>query len=271
MAKFTIRTALTKKRRGERLACLTAYDYPTALLLDQAGIDIILVGDSAANTIYGQPTTIGIGMEEMLYHTRAVAAGAKRALIVADMPFLSYQVSADEAVANAGRLLKAGAEAVKLEGVGPILATINRLVSLGIPVMGHIGLMPQSVHQLGGYRLQADTEEGERQLLADARRLEEAGCFAVVIEKVPSEVARSVTRSLEIPTIGIGAGPDCDGQILVLHDMLGIPVIPQLRFVRAYAQLGDAITDAVKRYCDDVRAGRFPGPEHSFFRDASSH
>jgi 3-methyl-2-oxobutanoate hydroxymethyltransferase len=266
-SKLTTRRITARKSKGERIVCLTAYDYPSALILDEAGVDLILVGDSAANVFYGQPTTLGIGMEEMLFHTRAVAAGAKRALIVADMPFLSYQVSPDEAVANAGRLLKAGAEAVKVEGAGPVLPTIQRLVELGMPVMGHLGLVPQSVHKLGGYRLQARTAEEQRQLLDDAQTLERAGCFAVVLEKIPAEVASVVTKSLSVPTIGIGAGPDCDGQILVLQDMLGIPSESPLRFVKSYARVGEVMRDAIGRYCADVRSGGFPSPEHSFHVD----
>ncbi len=253
-----------KKAKGERIVCLTAYDYPSALLLDEAGVDLILVGDSAANVIYGMPTTLTIGMDEMVYHTRAVVAGVKRALVVADMPFLSYQVSIEEAVANAGRFLKAGAEAVKVEGAGPVVPAIQRLVELGIPVMGHLGLTPQSVHKLGGYRLQARKAEDQEQLLADAHSLEDAGCFSIVLEKIPAEVAARATKELRIPTIGIGAGPDCDGQVLVLHDMLGMFDKPPLKFVKQYAQLAGEIRKAVAAYADDVRSGRFPSEEHSF-------
>ena len=265
--KLTTLRLMRKKRRGEKIACLTAYDYPSALLLDAAGVDLILVGDSAANVVYGHDNTLRIGMDEMLFHTRAVAAGVRRALVVADMPFLSFQVSIEHAVANAGLFLKAGAEAVKLEGAGPILPVIERLVELGIPVMGHLGLTPQSVHKLGGYRLQARRADERERLLADARALEQAGCFAVVLEKIPAEVAEQVTVTLGVPTIGIGAGARCDGQVLVLHDMLGIPEPSGLRFVRAYAQLGAAIREAVARYCEDVRSGAFPADEHSFHID----
>ncbi|MEO0086039.1 MAG: 3-methyl-2-oxobutanoate hydroxymethyltransferase [candidate division WOR-3 bacterium] len=257
-----------KKRRGEKLACLTAYDYPTAKILDQAGVDLILVGDSAANVWHGMETTLPIGMEEMLFHTRAVAAAAVRALVVADMPFLSYQVSLESAIENAGRLLKAGAQAVKLEGAGPILPTVQRLVRLGIPVMGHLGLTPQSVHQLGGYRLQARGPAEQDKLAADARDLEAAGCFSIVLEKVPVEAAVRVTKELAIPVIGIGAGPACDGQILVLQDMLGLSDSPPLKFVRQYARLRPEIEAAVAQYCDDVRHGRFPDEEHTFHTPA---
>ncbi len=253
-----------KKRRGEKLACLTAYDYPTARILDQAGVDLILVGDSAANVWHGMETTLPIGMEEMLFHTRAVASAVARALVVADMPFLSYQVSLESAVDNAGRLLKVGAQAVKLEGAGPVLPAVQRLVTLGIPVMGHLGLTPQSVHQLGGYRLQARRLEEQDRLVADAKELQAAGCFSIVVEKVPAEAAARVTKELAIPVIGIGAGPECDGQILVLQDMLGLSDSPPLKFVRQYARLGPEIESAVARYCDDVRCGRFPDEEHTF-------
>lgn len=265
--KLTTVRILRRKARNEKLVCLTAYDYPTARILDAAGVDLILVGDSAANVIYGQSTTLAIGMEEMLYHTRAVAAGVSRALVTADMPFLSYQVSIEQAVANAGLFLKAGAEAVKVEGAGPVLDAVHRLTELGIPVMGHLGLTPQSIHKLGGYRLQARRAPEQERLLADAKELEHAGCFAVVLEKVPAELAARVTRALAIPTIGIGAGPDCDGQVLVLHDMLGMDDGPGFKFVRRYAELGAAIRAAVQQYCDDVRTGRFPAAEHSFHAD----
>jgi 3-methyl-2-oxobutanoate hydroxymethyltransferase len=262
--KLTTVRMVRKKAKAERIVCLTAYDYPSALILDEAGVDLILVGDSAANVIYGMPTTLTIGMNEMVYHTRAVAAGVKRALVVADMPFLSYQVSVEHAVANAGRFLQAGAEAVKVEGAGPVVPAIRRLVELGIPVMGHLGLTPQSVHKLGGYRLQARKTEDQERLLADAHELEDAGCFSVVLEKIPTEVAAKVTRELRIPTIGIGAGPDCDGQVLVLHDMLGMFDTPPLKFVKQYAQLASEIRRAVAAYADEVRAGKFPGEEHTF-------
>jgi len=266
--KVTTVRVVGKKQKGERIVCLTAYDYPTARLLAAAGVDVILVGDSAANVFYGHATTLAIGMEEMVYHTRAVAAGAQPALVVADMPFMSYQVSVEAAVENAGRLLKAGAEAVKLEGAGPVLDAVRRLVEVGIPVMGHLGLTPQSVHRLGGYRLQARRAEDQQRLLEDAQRLQDAGCFALVLEKVPAEPAARVTKALRIPTIGIGAGPGCDGQVLVLHDMLGLFEGPAFKFVKRYAELGEDIRRAVGQYCADVRAGRFPADEHTFHADA---
>lgn len=264
-AKQTAFRIRRKKSRGERIVALTAYDYPTARILDEAGVDLVLVGDSAANVVHGMATTLNIGMEEMLCHTRAVARAVRRALVVADMPFLSYQVSSDEAVRNAGLFLKAGAEAVKLEGAtAAVCALVRRLVEMGIPVLGHVGLVPQSVHQLGGYRLQARTQVERERLVADACELEASGCFAVVLEKVPVEAATEVTRALNIPTIGIGAGPGCDGQILVLHDMVGLSESPGFKFVRRYAEVGEVIRQAVAEYADDVRAGRFPDDEHSF-------
>ena len=261
--KVTTVRIVRKKAKGERIVCLTAYDFPTARILDDAGVDLILVGDSAANVIYGMPTTLTIGMEEMVFHTRAVAAGVKRALIVGDMPFLSYQVSIEQAVANAGRFLQAGAEAVKVEGAG-VVPAIKRLVELGIPVMGHLGLTPQSVHKLGGYRLQARKSEDQERLLADAHALAEAGCFSIVLEKVPAEVAKRVTAELSIPTIGIGAGPDCDGQVLVLHDMLGMSDAPAFKFVKQYAHLYGDILKAVTAYAEEVRSGKFPDEDHTF-------
>ena len=263
MSKVTTILLREMKARHEPIAALTAYDFPTAAILDAAGIELILVGDSAANVVYGHATTLRIGMPEMLYHTRAVGAGVKNALMVTDMPFLSYQVSIEEAVANAGALLKAGAEAVKVEGGEPILKTIEHLVKLGIPVMGHLGLTPSQSTSLAGYRLQATGTEGHERLLADARGLEAAGCFAIVIEKVPEGIAREVSGALTIPTIGIGAGPGCDGQILVLHDMLGI-FERKFRFARRYAELGAAIRGAVTAYRADVKEHKFPGPENTY-------
>jgi 3-methyl-2-oxobutanoate hydroxymethyltransferase len=262
--KLTTVRIVRKKAKAERIVCLTAYDFPTARILDEAGVELILVGDSAANVIYGMPTTLTIGMDEMVFHTKAVAAGVKRALVVADMPFLSYQVSVEQAVANAGRFLQAGAEAVKVEGAGPVVPAVKRLVELGIPVMGHLGLTPQSVHKLGGYRLQARKAADQEKLLADAHALADAGCFSVVLEKVPAEVAKRVTAELPIPTIGIGAGPDCDGQVLVLHDMLGMSDAPPLKFVKQYAQLYGEISRAVTAYAGEVRSGKFPSEEHTF-------
>ncbi|MBI2188035.1 MAG: 3-methyl-2-oxobutanoate hydroxymethyltransferase [Acidobacteria bacterium] len=250
-----------RKQRGEKIAMLTAYDATMARLLDRAGVDALLVGDSVGMVVLGYENTVRVTLDDILHHTRAVSRGAERALVVADMPFLTYQVSAADAVRNAGRLLQeGGAAAVKLEGGRPVVDVVTRLVEVGIPVMGHLGLQPQSVHQVGGFLRQATRREDADALLADARALEAAGAFAVVLEAVPSEVARAVTAALEIPTIGIGAGPDCDGQILVSSDMLGLfdAFVPP--FVRQYAHLADTIVTATEAYVEDVRAGRYPKP-----------
>ena len=248
-----------KKRRGEKLVMLTAYDATMARLLDRAGLDALLVGDSLGMVVLGYETTLPVTLEAMIHHTRAVSRGAQRALVVADMPFLTYQVSLAEAVHHAGRLLQeGGAAAVKLEGGRPVLDVVRRLVDVGIPVMGHLGLLPQSVHQLGGYAKRG-TRPGEVDaLINDAGALEQAGAFAVVLEAIPSDVARLVTARVGIPTIGIGAGPDCDGQILVSYDMLGLfdGCIPS--FVKQYARLADTVVTATQAYIDDVRAGRYP-------------
>jgi len=261
---ITIDTIREMKGRSEKIACLTAYDYPTARILDEAGIEIVLIGDSAANVFAGERTTLPITMEEMLYHTRIVARAVKNALVIADMPFLSFQVSAGETVLNAGRFLKAGAAGVKVEGCRPIAESIRKLVDLGIPVMGHLGLTPQSVHQLGGYKLQGKDEKAAAQMVEDARFLEQSGCFAIVLEKIPAVLGRSITRAVSVPTIGIGAGPDCDGQILVLHDLLGLFEDFTPKFVKKYAELGRTIRTAVGQYRTEVKNGIFPGPEHTF-------
>jgi len=252
------------KKEGVKLTWVTAYDYPISHFAEEAGIDMILVGDSLGMVVYGYEGTIPVTMDECLIHCRAVRRGASHTFVVGDMPFLSYQVSVEQAVANAGRFLQAGAEAVKVEGAGPVVPAIKRLVELGIPVMGHLGLTPQSVHKLGGYRLQARKTEDQERLLADARALSDAGCFSIVLEKVPAEVAKRVTADLSIPTIGIGAGPDCDGQVLVLHDMLGLSEAPPLKFVKQYAHLHDDIIKAVTAYAEEVRSGRFPDEDHTF-------
>lgn len=263
--RITTADLLTMKRRGERIAMLTAYDYPTARLLDEAGIPVILVGDSLGNTVLGYETTIPVTLEDMLHHTRAVTRGAHRALIVADMPFLTFQISAEAALRNAGRLIQeGGAQAVKLEGGGPIVETVNRLVRAGIPVMGHLGLTPQSVHALGGLRLQARTVEAVRQLFQDALALEQAGAFAIVLELVPAPVAASLSRLLRIPTIGIGAGPGCDGQVQVLADFLRLLPGPLPRHARPYVDLSRLVPEAVQQYIADVQQGSFPGEAESF-------
>jgi 3-methyl-2-oxobutanoate hydroxymethyltransferase len=264
--KVTVPAVRASKERGERLVCLTAYDYPTARIVDEAGTDIILVGDSLGNVVLGYDSTVPVTLEEMLHHARAVRRGVERALLVADMPYGTYHTGETEAVRAALRLVKeGGAEAVKLEGGRNRLDVVRRLVSEEIPVMGHIGLTPQSLNKLGSYRLQAKTADAARALLEEALALEEAGAFALVLEVVPHEIARLVTAQLKIPTVGIGAGSGCDAQILVLHDMLGLSFSrSKPRFVREYAPLRDAITDAISRYADDVRSGAFPSLDESY-------
>jgi 3-methyl-2-oxobutanoate hydroxymethyltransferase len=252
------------KAEGQRIVMLTAYDYPTALALDEAGIDAILVGDSLAMVVLGYENTLPVTMEDMLHHCRAVQRGAKSALLIGDMPFLSYQVSPQEAVRNAGRFLQEGGmDAVKLEGGRERLETIRHIVEAGIPVMGHLGLTPQSVHRLGGFRPQGRTAEAARRLLEDASLLEQAGCFSLVLESVPARLARLVSERLTIPTIGIGAGAGCDGQVLVTHDLLGLFERFTPRFVKQYAHLYTEMRRAFGEYIADVQAGRFPAEEHT--------
>jgi 3-methyl-2-oxobutanoate hydroxymethyltransferase len=249
------------KQRCERIVMLTAYDATMARLLDQAGTDLLLVGDSLGHVILGLDTTIPVTLDAAIHHTRAVARGASRALVVADLPFLTYQVSAEEALRNAARLFQeGGAAAVKLEGGRSLAATVRRLTDAGLPVMGHIGLTPQHVHRLGGMRQQARGDEAAQELLGDALELEDAGAFAIVLEAIPDAVAEAVTRRLKIPTIGIGAGPHCDGQVLVSYDMLGLFDTFVAPFVKQYAQLGAAILDAATQYAQDVRQGVYPPP-----------
>ena len=246
------------KQRGEKIAMLTAYDATMARLFDAAGVDVLLVGDSLGMVVLGYETTLPVTLEATLHHTRAVTRGAPRALVVADMPFLSFQTSVADAVRNAGRLLQeGGAVAVKVEGGQPVVETVRRLVEVGIPVMGHLGLTPQSVHRLGGFRRQATADVDARQLVEDALALQEAGAFAIVLESIPAEVAQRATAEVAIPTIGIGAGPHCDGQVLVSYDLLGLSDYAP-PFARKYAELGEAIATAVKAYAEDVRQGRFP-------------
>jgi 3-methyl-2-oxobutanoate hydroxymethyltransferase len=250
-----------KKQRGEKIVVLTAYDFAMAQILDRAGVDVLLVGDSLANVVLGYETTLPVTLDAMVHHTGAVSRGVRRALVVADMPFLAAQLSVPDAVRNAGRLMReGGAAAVKIEGGRPVVDVVHRLVDIGIPVMGHLGLLPQSVHQLGGYGRQARGEEAAAELREDARALEQAGAFSLVLESIPAELARTVSAELAIPTIGIGAGPHCDGQVLVCYDMLGLSQGAVPPFVKRYADLGVAIQEAAERYCDDVRAGRFPAP-----------
>ncbi|MGI8734217.1 MAG: 3-methyl-2-oxobutanoate hydroxymethyltransferase [Pyrinomonadaceae bacterium] len=253
------------KQRGERLVCLTAYDYPTARIVDEAGIDIVLVGDSLGNVVLGYGNTVPVTLDEIMIHLKAVRRAVQRALLVADMPYGSFHTGADDAVRNALRLVKeGGAEAIKLEGGRKRLPLIKRLVDEEIAVMGHIGLTPQSINKLGAYRVQGKTAAAARELLDDALALEEAGAFAIVLEVVPREIAKLITQSVSIPTIGIGAGADCDIQVLVIHDMLGLSFGKLARFVRPYANLHDTITDAVTRYADDVRNGTYPSFDESY-------
>ncbi|MFI5058233.1 MAG: 3-methyl-2-oxobutanoate hydroxymethyltransferase [Candidatus Acidiferrales bacterium] len=249
----------------KKITCLTAYDYPTARLLDEAGVDIILVGDSLGMVVLGYESTLPVTIEEMLHHTRAVRRGTRRALVVADMPYGSYHADNAESLRNAVRFVKeAGAEAVKIEGGERRLELIARLTEAEIPVMGHVGLTPQSLHALGGYRVQGKTPDAAEQLLRDARAVEAAGAFAVVLEAVPRELAAQITRELRIPTIGIGAGPDCDGQVLVIHDLLGLTFNGPPKFARQYVNAGELISDAVRGYCEDVRNGSFPSDAESY-------
>jgi len=253
------------KQRGERLVCLTAYDFPTARIVDEAGIDIILVGDSLGNVVLGYGNTVPVTLDEILIHLKAVRRAVQRALLVADMPYGSFHTGPDDAVRNALRLVKeGGAEAVKLEGGHKRVQLVKRLVDEEIAVMGHIGLTPQSINKLGAYRVQGKTAAAARQLLDDARALEDAGAFAIVLEVVPREIASMISAAVSIPTIGIGAGAGCDIQVLVLHDMLGLSFGKLARFVRPYANLHEVITDAVTRYADDVRSGAYPSEDESY-------
>jgi 3-methyl-2-oxobutanoate hydroxymethyltransferase len=263
--KITIRTLPRMKAQGEKITMLTAYDYPLARAVDESGIEVILVGDSLGMVVLGHSTTLPVTMDDMVHHCKAVARGVSRALLVADLPFMSYQVSREDALRNAGRLVKeGGAEAVKLEGGAEVLGTVEALVGAGIPVMGHLGLTPQSYHQMGGYRVQARTAEEADRLLKDAGALERAGIFSLVLEGIPSEVARRVTEGLTVPTIGIGAGPFCDGQVLVAHDMLGLQEDLSPKFVKRYAQGRQVFLEAMRQFRTEVRSGKFPGPEHSY-------
>lgn len=261
----TVRDVRAFKERGERLAMLTAYDALSARLLEEAGIPLILVGDSLGMVMLGHDSTLPVTMEEMLHHTRAVVRGVENSLVIGDMPFMSYQSSTEDGLRNAGRFLKeAGAGAVKIEGGARVLPLVERLTDAGIPVMGHLGLTPQSVHQFGGYRVQGRDEEAAHRIVRDAKDLQAVGAFAVVLEAVPGPVAAEVTGTLEIPTIGIGAGPHCDGQVLVWHDFLGITDGPLPRFVKRYAELGEEIRRAARAFAEEVRDGSYPGPEHTY-------
>ncbi len=263
--KVTVPTILEKKSLGERITCLTAYDYPTARLVDEAGMDMILVGDSLAMVVLGYENTLPVTVEEMLHHTRAVRRGVKRALVIADMPYGSFHLDAASAVASAVRFLKeGGAEAVKVEGGEKRLELITRMVEAEIPVMGHIGLTPQSVHVLGGFKVQGKSMDAAEQLMRDARAVEAAGAFSIVLESIPRELAALITRELKIPTIGIGAGPECDGQVLVFHDLVGLSFSVQPKFARRYANLAEEIRKAIKSFKQDTLTGAFPSDAESY-------
>jgi 3-methyl-2-oxobutanoate hydroxymethyltransferase len=258
---ITVPDFLSARLRGVKLTMLTCYDYTSARLLEAAGVDSLLVGDSLGMVVQGHSTSLPVTLDEVIYHTRCVARGVRRALLIADLPFMSYQVSPDQALVSAGRLVQeGGAHAVKLEGGVRSAKAVEKIVSAEIPVVGHIGLTPQSVRRIGGFRVQ----RVEREIRDDAKAIAEAGAFAIVLECIPAELAASITASLSIPTIGIGAGAGCDGQVLVLQDMLGMYDELRPKFVKRYAELGDAFREAARQYCNEVRAGGFPGPEHEF-------
>jgi 3-methyl-2-oxobutanoate hydroxymethyltransferase len=264
------RKTLVAGSQNKKITCLTAYDYPTARLVDEAGVDVVLVGDSLAMVMLGHDSTLPLTLDEALHHTKAVRRGVARALVVADMPYGSYHGDISESLRNAMRFVKeAGAEAVKIEGGERRLELIARLTEAEIPVMGHIGLTPQSVNALGGYRVQGKTPNAAEQVLRDARAVEAAGAFSIVLEAIPRELAAEITKAVRIPTIGIGAGPDCDGQVLVLHDLLGLTFQNPPKFARRYANVGEAISKAVREYCADVESGRFPSDAESYHAPAN--
>jgi 3-methyl-2-oxobutanoate hydroxymethyltransferase len=262
--RITVNTLKEMKEKKERITMLTAYDYLTAKILDECGVEVLLVGDSLGMVVLGYENTLPVSFEDVLYHTKAVARGAKRAMVVADMPFLTYQVNREEALRNAGRYLKeGGAQGVKMEGGVEMAETIEKVVKTGIPVMGHIGLTPQSVHQLGGFKVQGSDLEKAKKLIEDAKALNEAGVFSIVLECVPFQLAQKITEIVSVPTIGIGAGPHCDGQVLVIHDLLGFSDrVP--KFVKKYASFKDEMEKAVENYVAEVKEGKFPQPEHSY-------
>ncbi|MBI3001935.1 MAG: 3-methyl-2-oxobutanoate hydroxymethyltransferase [Deltaproteobacteria bacterium] len=263
--KVTVPEIRKMKQKGEKITALTAYDYCFSRILDEAGVDILLVGDSLGSVIQGLESTLPVTLEEVIYHTRAVVRGRERALVVADMPFLSFQISVEEAKRNAGKILQeAGAEAVKLEGGVEMLETIEAIVKIGIPVMGHVGLTPQSLHRFGGYKVQGKEKDQREKIVQDALAVEEGGAFSVVLESIPLDLAQEITRRLSIPTIGIGAGMHCDGQVLVVHDMLGLFDMYTPKFVKRYADLKSVMREAVRNYNAEVREGKFPDEEHSF-------
>ena len=264
-AKVTTQTVVEMKQRAEKISMLTAYDYTLASIVDSAGIDVILVGDSASNVMAGFDTTVPMTLDHMIYHTSCVVRGVNRALVIADLPFMSFQVTAKEALISAGRMMKeAGAHGVKLEGGSSVINTVKRIVDAGIPVMGHLGLTPQSIYKFGTYKVRAKEEEEAKKLIEDARKLEQAGVFSIVLEKIPAQLAKKVTDAISVPTIGIGAGSDCDGQVLVLHDMLGLNKDFSPRFLRRYADLNKIAGEAVKNYILDVKSGDFPNENERY-------
>ncbi len=268
MSKINIPKLQKLKQSGEKLAMVTCYDATFARLIDSTDIEVVLVGDSLGMVIQGQKTTLPVTLEEMIYHTRAVARGLTKPLLVADMPFLSYQASLSEAIKNAGQLLKKGhAESVKIEGGEEVGELVAKLTKIGVPVMGHIGLQPQSIHKYGGYKIQGRSLSDEKRLIKEAKVLAEAGCWSLVLEGIPIEVAQKITRSVAIPTIGIASGPHCDGQVLVIYDLLGMDPKFRPRFVKPYADLGKIIPEALQRYQGEIKSGHFPTEEHSFHRD----
>jgi len=262
---LTVHDLKDRKAKGRRIVSLTCYDALFARLLDESGVDILLVGDSVNQVLAGAESTLSATLEQMIYHTKSVRRGTEHALVICDMPFLTYQVSREEAIRNCGRVLaETGCHGVKVEGGRPIADTVRALVDVGIPVMGHLGLTPQSVHALGGYRVQGRDASTAERLLGDAKALEEAGAFAIVLELIPAPLASRISKSLAIPTIGIGAGPACDGQVLVLHDLLGLNDRFEAKFIKRYAALAQDVREAVKLFAAEVQEGRYPGPEHSF-------
>lgn len=264
-AKVTTQTVVDMKRTGEKISMLTAYDYTMARIIDAAGIDVILVGDSASNVMAGYDTTVPMTLDHMIYHASCVVRGVDRALVIADLPFMSYQVTAKEALISAGRMMKeAGVHGIKVEGGKPIVNTVKKIVEAGIPVMGHLGLTPQSIYKFGTYKVRATEDSEAHELVEDAKKLEEAGCFSIVLEKIPAELAKKVTTELSIPTIGIGAGADCDGQVLVTHDMLGLNKEFNPRFLRRYADMHSIMTEAVQKYAEDIKKGDFPNEDEQY-------
>lgn len=263
--KITTQTIVEMKHNDQKISMLTAYDYTMARIVDDAGIDVILVGDSASNVMAGYETTVPMSLDHMIYHASCVIRGVERALVIADLPFMTYQVTSKEALINAGRMMKeAGVHGVKLEGGKPIIDTVKKIVDAGIPVMGHLGLTPQSIYKFGTYKVRAKDEREAADLMEDAQRLEEAGCFSIVLEKIPAPLAQKVTAELSIPTIGIGAGAGCDGQVLVTHDMLGLNKDFNPRFIRRYADLHKSMTEAVQAYIKDIKSGDFPNKDEQY-------